>query len=119
MVMESFDLSEPAQKRDTRKLLIAGLTCIFLAVVSIAIVIAVILRQNGKTHLFLFFFSFYKKKHIYFWYFIMAEVVKQIITNAEMYLMQLCFNVCLWLVVGHWFHLDVPVSSSNKTDIFF
>ena len=48
MVMESFDLSEPAQKRDTRKLLIAGLTCIFLAVVSIAIVIAVILRQNEE-----------------------------------------------------------------------
>lgn len=47
MVLESMDLSDPAQKSATRKLLIAGLICVFLAVVSIAIVLAVVIQQNG------------------------------------------------------------------------
>ncbi|XP_063413462.1 atrial natriuretic peptide-converting enzyme-like [Mytilus trossulus] len=48
MVLESMDLSDPAQKRATRKLLIAGLICVFLAVVSIAIVLAVVIQQNEE-----------------------------------------------------------------------
>jgi hypothetical protein len=28
----------------------------------------------------------------------------------------LCDKVCQWLVVGQWFYLGTPVSSSNKTD---
>ncbi|XP_076117928.1 uncharacterized protein LOC143085461 isoform X2 [Mytilus galloprovincialis] len=48
MVLESMDLSDPAQKSATRKLLIAGLICVFLAVVSIAIVLAVVIQQNEE-----------------------------------------------------------------------
>ncbi|CAC5374354.1 unnamed protein product [Mytilus coruscus] len=48
VLQESMDLSDPAQKRATRKLLIAGLICVFLAVVSIAIVLAVVIQQNEE-----------------------------------------------------------------------
>jgi hypothetical protein len=39
------------------------------------------------------------------------------LTHGKVYsIQQLCDKVCQWLVVGLWFSLVTPVSSTNKTD---
>ena len=48
MVQQMIDIEDPAQKRATRKLLIASIACITLAIVSAAIAFAVVLQENSK-----------------------------------------------------------------------